>query len=297
MNHNEGNNTQEVVEVTVDIQARFVDAVRDFITEHICLGKGLEEQDQEESTRFIFYVAPSRLAGSKKQILEYLEGLTGNTTTLLPEITHHVLKKSDWEEQYRRSVQPVRVTDEILARPPWTDPDADVLFDIIIEPKMAFGTGRHETTCSCLKTIRNRFKTGMRFLDVGTGSGILSILADKLNAGYIKAVDIDPDAVSNCQENFAVNRVTAPHDIELGSVEKCDGDVPYDFICANISKDIIVEMIPVFNTLLADNGLLVLSGLLDGDVAEVSVALKESSLTTIDIIAEHEWRAMVTTRM
>ena len=296
MNDTIGNNEQEIVEMSVEIPDDLIDVVRDFITEQICLGQGLEEQKHSENTYLIFYVAPSEFVTSKNKIIEYLSDLTDNPLQPIPEITHRVLHKSDWEEQYRLSVQPVMVTDEIIVRPPWSEPSPAIPFEIIIEPKMAFGTGRHETTNSCLRIIRDRLKPGICFLDVGCGSGILSILADKLKAGYIKAVDYDPDAVENCRENFIINNVQAKYDIELGSIEKCAGDTPYGFICANIIKNTILELLPSLNNLLTKDGLLVLSGLLLQDIDEVSLVLKKLNLTIIEIVADQEWRTMVVTK-
>jgi ribosomal protein L11 methyltransferase len=136
--------------------------------------------------------------------------------------------------------------------------------------------------------MRERFKPGWRFLDVGCGSGVLSILADKMQAGSIKGVDTDPLAVENCRDNFAINNVTTPFEVLVGSIERCQGDLPYDFICANITKSALLALLEHMSALTADKGILVLSGLLDRDEEEMSNKL-HSSYASFSILRDNEW--------
>jgi ribosomal protein L11 methyltransferase len=215
-----------------------------------------------------------------------------NELDSLPDIKEKSIKSAEWEDEYRKSVKVTTVGDDVAIRPPWETVPENIKYDIIIEPKMAFGTGTHETTRGCLRAIRDDFEPGMRFLDLGCGSGILSILADKMKADYIKAVDYDILAVENCGENFLINNVATPHDIVHGSIEKCDNDKPYDFVCANIIKSTILEMIERLDKLTAPGGLLVLSGLLEQDERPILEGLKTLGLSKVAIYADNEWRTL-----
>ncbi|HPI33495.1 MAG TPA: 50S ribosomal protein L11 methyltransferase, partial [candidate division Zixibacteria bacterium] len=209
-------------------------------------------------------------------------------------VTATEIRNRAWEEEYRRSVQPVVIGD-IVIRPPWAPAPIATPYDIVIEPKMAFGTGTHETTRSCLRIIRQHLQPGGRVLDLGCGSGILSILADKMGAGYIKAIDYDVTAIDNCRENFRRNAVAAPHDILFGSIGKCRGDRPYDLAVANIIKSTILEMLPRLVELTGRPGHLVLSGLLEQDVPEVAAGLDRLGAADRAVLPDNEWRTITIT--
>jgi len=147
---------------------------------------------------------------------------------------------------------------------------------------MAFGTGTHATTRSSLGIIRRNFKSGMRFLDMGCGSGILSILADQMGASYIKAIDYDLAAIANCRENFEINQVSTAHDVVAGSIEKCEQD-------ANIIRSTILTMLGSLLRLTVDGGWLVLSGLLDKDEDAVAGALREHGQDDFSITRDENW--------
>ena len=284
---------KSLAELRVELPQCHVDAVCDFIVENISNGLVLEDEDDNGSTTVIFYVDPIDVNKHKSSLVSYLEGLKGNEMPVVPEITGRTIASLAWEEEYRKSVVPVNVFEDITVVPPWyTEPQVS-RYQILIEPRMAFGTGKHETTRSCLTIMRHSFKADMRFLDFGCGSGILSILADKMGASYIKAVDYDVTAVENCNENFQINKVTAPHDIVFGSIEKCHGDQPYEFVCTNIIKSTILEMLDELVSLTTIPGILLLSGLLDRDTDEIIAALEKRGLTKIDIHPDNEWRSFI----
>jgi ribosomal protein L11 methyltransferase len=110
-----------------------------------------------------------------------------------------------------------------------------------------------------------------------------------MGARYIKAIDYDLIAVDNCTENFDINGVRTPHEALFGSIEKCVGDPPYDFVCANIIKSTILPLLPRLIELTARGGLLVLSGLLDTDEDETSAALTRSNQDDFSILRDNKW--------
>ena len=121
-------------------------------------------------------------------------------------------------------------------------------------------------------------------------------MADKLGASYIKAIDYDLLAVDNSVENFVSNHVTAPHDIVLGSIEKCQEDDPYDFVCSNIIKSAILDMLDRLIATTTVPGTLVLSGLLEQDLDDVLDALHDLGVVDPETIEDGEWRTLVIER-
>ncbi len=282
-------NPQAYTEAKVEVPRLLTDAVCDFIVENISAGLVLEEEEDSPVTGIKFYVARDDKKNWRGLLTGYLSHLVDRSTTAVPSIKERLIESIEWEEQYRQSVKPILIGHDIVIRPPWCQPDPAAKFDIVIEPKMAFGTGRHETTRSCLKIVRQKFRPGMRFLDVGCGSGVLCILADQMGASFVKAVDNDPTALENCRENFEVNRLRSPYEISLGSIEKCRGDLYYDFVCANIIKSTILSMLSDLAALTVPRGILILSGLLEGDEGQVSTRLKKAGLATFSILRDNEW--------
>ncbi|MBI5266487.1 MAG: 50S ribosomal protein L11 methyltransferase [candidate division Zixibacteria bacterium] len=279
----------EYRELRLEVPRQHADAVCDFIIQYISGGLVLDEEEHSGHTGITFYVPHREVTEIHERLAQFVASLEGMSSFTQTNIISRVMKGSEWEEAYRKSVTPVMVGDDIVVRPPWTDPMPSYTHQIIIEPKMAFGTGRHETTRSCLAVIRNRFQSGSRFLDLGCGSGILSILAAQMGATYIKAIDYDVTAIDNCRENFAVNGIAVPNDIIFGSIEKTSGDLPYDFVCSNIIKTTILDMLPRLKGLTKPGGLLVMSGLLNQDEADISSALRGLGLMRFTIMRDGDW--------
>jgi len=279
---------QEYIEARLDVPREYADAVCDFIIENIAGGIVIEEEDDSPTVGIQFYVDEAK-TGYREQLANYLASILADGGIAPPAISERRIRNLEWIEEYRASVKPIRIADDIVVRPPWHDPLPNTRYDIVIEPRMAFGTGSHETTRSSMRVIREQFQPGMRFLDLGTGSGILSILAAKMGATYIKAIDYDLAAVQNARENFAINNVSTPCDILFGSVEKCEWDKPYDFVCANIIKSTILPMLGILIKLTGPGGTLMLSGLLSQDEDEVSAALRALGESDFSILRDNKW--------
>ena len=275
------------LEVRVDLPRDLVELACDFIIENIATGIVLEDEEGAPHTTIIFYV-PENETRYRTLLTGFLSSRIQAAKYQIPGIRSRRVANADWLDKYRESVKLIRITDDLIVRPSWVAATND-RYQIVLEPKMAFGTGSHATTRSCLLIVRERFRPGSRFLDMGCGSGILSILADQLGAAYIKAVDYDLAAVANCRENFDINRVSAPYEILIGSIEKCARDDPYEFICANIIRTTILTMLDWLVKLTTPGGLLVLSGLLEKDEDAISSALTGMGQTAFAIIHDEEW--------
>ncbi|MEW5994780.1 MAG: 50S ribosomal protein L11 methyltransferase [Candidatus Zixiibacteriota bacterium] len=277
------------VEGRVEVPRGQADAVCNYIIDNISSGLVLEDEEESQYTGIVFYVPPGRKPQWQEGLREYLTGIFNRTGNSLPPITERVIEEVEWVDQYRRSVKPIRICDDLVVRPPWHPAPAGIQYDIVTEPKMTSGTGSHETTRSCLKVIRELFRPGRRFLNVGCGSGVLSILAAKMGAAFVKAIDTDEVAVENCPENLALNGIDIPCDVQTGSIEKYRGDKPYDFICADIIRSTILNMLGDLVVLAADNGILVLSGLLEDDEREVSTRLVQENISSYSILKDNDW--------
>lgn len=197
------------------------------------------------------------------------------------------VEQRDWLEEWKKNWQPVQVGRFIIA-PPWSklDNTHDRLV-IRIEPGMAFGTGTHETTRLCLAAIEKYYEGGS-FLDVGTGTGILAIAAAMLAPGArVEACDTDADAIEIARENAAVNGV-ARIDFRVGSTAEVSSA---DFVCANLTADVIANVLPGLVALTC--GRLVLSGILATQIDAIVDRLRELAVTDAEITRDGEWVAII----
>jgi ribosomal protein L11 methyltransferase len=195
----------------------------------------------------------------------------------------------DWLGEWKRSWQPARVGERFIVAPPWSEIDADEKRIVIrIEPGMAFGTGTHETTRLCLEAIERHFD-GASFLDVGTGTGVLAIAAAKLNPrARVEACDVDPDAIEIARENARLNGAGDRISFRVGSVT--DSTPSADFVCANLTADVIVPLLPALTS--ATCGRLVLSGILATQAELVRDTLLQLSINDFATTTDGEWIAI-----
>jgi ribosomal protein L11 methyltransferase len=195
----------------------------------------------------------------------------------------------DWLAEWKENWQPVEIG-RFMVAPPWTvlGEMHDRLI-IRIEPGMAFGTGTHETTRLCLAAIQKHF-SGSSFLDVGTGTGVLAIAAAKLFPdARIEACDIDADAVAIALENAELNGVGDQIDFRVGSVDLATASA--DLVCANLTADVIVPMLPVLVSLTC--GKLILSGILEIQIEMVRAGLHASGISEFEIVQDGEWVSLI----
>ena len=208
----------------------------------------------------------------------------------------------DWAEAWKEHFHVERFGEHIVVVPSWREfsPDSNDVV-ITIDPGMAFGTGQHETTRMCLEALERRVTPGMRVLDVGCGSGILSIAAAKLGASEVRALDIDDDCVRITRETARVNGVD-------GTVRAGDGSLggawpfrepasgAYDVVVANIIARVIVDLADVLGDALAPGGRLVASGIIGEREREVIAALEGAGLVFDSARALGEWRSIEAVR-
>ena len=196
----------------------------------------------------------------------------------------------DWEFEWRRFFQPVWATPRIVIHPSWIPVETSAgQVAIVIDPKMAFGTGGHESTQLCLELLDDLLVPKDRCLDLGTGSGILGIAAGLLGAGALRLLDTDPLALENAAENLARNRVEAQ--LGLGSIEAVAG-VEFDLVLANIQRSILAPMLGQVRQIMRSGGRVIFSGLLVSEEETFCQQVEEAGLRVDQVRRRNEWMAI-----
>lgn len=212
-------------------------------------------------------------------------------------ITASETEDKDWINNWKTFFKPFRAASHIVIKPTWEDYKKENEDDILIEidPGIAFGTGSHETTKLCIQALDKYIKPGDSVLDVGCGSGILSIAALKSGAGHATAIDIDETAVKVAAENMEVNRI-APTEYSLFHGDlitdpelKKNAGTGHDIIVANILADVIVPLTGIIRPHLKPGGLYITSGIIDTKEEEVYTALKDNGFEIVKIEHMKEW--------
>jgi ribosomal protein L11 methyltransferase len=206
------------------------------------------------------------------------------------------IAEEDWANAWKDHYTTVRIGQHIVIRPSWIayDPQPD---DVVIslDPGAAFGTGLHPTTSRCLQLLENLLRTGDRVLDVGTGSGVLSIAAVALGAGYATALDIDDVAVSVATGNVAFNGFEDRIVVATGSVETPDSTEKFDVVVANIIARVIVELAPRLIDRVAPRGTLIAAGIITDRAADVAARLGDLGMC-VERHVDGDWVSFVARR-
>lgn len=178
-----------------------------------------------------------------------------------------LIPPKDWNEEWEKNFQPVKVGDFCLIRPPFKSMEPEVKYDIQVNPKMAFGTGHHATTRMMVELISGSVIEGKEVLDMGCGTGVLAILAKMMGAHKVTAIDIDPWSFENCKENMDLNEISLDK-VLLGDAGVISGG-PFGVIFANINRNILLEDGQTYVNHLAQDGELIISGFMDFDEPKI----------------------------
>jgi ribosomal protein L11 methyltransferase len=269
----------------------FGEAVSNFLIEQGATG--IEELDGDLKWERLRTYFPQD--GKEKRVLHALRRYLKSLKKISPEIPNTQIKttsipEQDWGENWKRFFKPIQVTSRFVVKPPWSKirlKGRQVPIDIT--PGMAFGTGTHATTILCIQALEKRLKKkGLSVLDVGTGSGILSIIAAKLGAKEVWGIDIDGVAVENARENVEKNHVSDIVRIRKGSL----GDLQrkFDVVVANIDFKSLRRMKKTLLRRLKNKGFLILSGILEGEKEKLHEHYLETGLLRwIKETQEEEW--------
>ena len=281
------------VQLTVTISPEASEAVANQLFDLDALGVEIRDAQppSSQSAILISYYPMDDLVGDRIQKVQRF-------IDLLPEwdlpvgqasITLKAIQDTDWTEEWRSAFPPRRIGNRIIVAPTWVEilpKPSEVL--IRLDPGMAFGTGHHPTTCLSIRLLEETIKGNEVLADIGTGSGILSIAAAKLGVRRVDAVDLDETTLPVASKNFQLNDVESVVRLQAGNgPDACAGE--YDVIIANILTKVLLPMIPEFPQFLNAESVVILSGIMTQEAAQVVKVLKLHQLFPIKIEQDEEW--------
>ena len=288
---------EAVSNILIDLgsQGVAIDDSADYLGQVDQYGELFPEVEQSDRVRITGYYPDSvdieDIAAQANERLAELDGFGLETGDI--ELTRQELAEEDWADNWKKYFEPARITHDLTIVPSWTDYEVTTGEKIIkLDPGMAFGTGTHPTTKMSLFALEQVLRGGETVLDVGTGSGVLSIASSLLGAKEIFAYDLDDVAVRVAQENIALNAGTENIHVAAGDLLK-GVDIEADVIVANILADILVNLTDDAYRLLKDEGYLIMSGI----ISEKWNLVRESAETAGFFLETHmiqgEWNACV----
>ncbi len=252
-----------------------------------CIKLYLEESDQEGMDRLQAVVSKMRQNPAL--------GTLDMTVAPLPE--------EDWEEGWKDNYPPQPIGNRLVVLPYWNQDSTDGRIPIILDPGLTFGTGAHPSTQMVLENMENIVTNGCHCLDLGSGSGILSIAALRLGAASATGVDIDAKAEDIARENALYNGFSAPEFTAITGNVTADKAMmealcqkQYDVVLVNIVADVIIHLAPVLPRLMTEKTTLLCSGILDVRLPDVVAALEQAGLSVTSVKAKEDWRCLCAKR-
>ena len=294
------------LEVSLVVDGEMAEAVSEvlgrFVSNGVVVESGVKYNDSEDEgtpvgpLRVYGYLAvDERLEDTRRKLEESLWHL--GQIQPLPAPAFKTIVDEDWMAAWKKHYHPIPVGERLIVLPAWINMDTAGRIPVKIDPSMAFGTGTHPTTQLCLELEEGTVVPGQPVIDVGCGSGILSIAALKLGASQALAVDIDPQAVRSTLENAQANGIEKGLETGVGSVAEIlagsFGLRQAPLVLANILAPVIIRLFDAgLGELVAPGGKLVLSGILDTQAAEVEAAAKNHGLTPLCRRQQLDWVAI-----
>ena len=278
------------IEVTVPAASECFEAVGNFLFEHGSCG--IEEG--KEVLRG--YFRGDFFSDKLKTLLEfYIENLREMGFSV-GSPAYRNIPAENWNQNWKNNFKPVQITSRIVVKPPWekwNSKSNQIVINII--PKMAFGTGTHETTQMLLELLENYLRPSQTILDIGTGSGILAIAGAKLGASRVLGVEIDKDAVENARENVVYNKVEHIVEIRSGSIETI-GAEKFDVILSNIDRITTTKLLPKLEEYILPTTALLFSGFLTADKKGMEKIFSRSGYRPVTTKSKGEWLSFVVYR-
>ena len=281
-------------DLVIEDQAEF----EEFLEENRAYWDYIDEDFQEKLSglsRIKLYLEDTDAAGLAR--LEETVSQLGLTMTTAP------LPDTNWEESWKDSYPPQEVGQSLVVLPYWLEDTQTDRKKVILDPGLTFGTGAHPSTQMVMETMEETVRPGFHCLDLGSGSGILSITALRLGAQDAIGVDIDPKAEDIARENAAYNGFTAPAFTALTGNVTEDRELmrtlsqrSYDLLLVNIVADVIIGLAPVLPDYMTGQTTLICSGILDNRLSDVTAALEQAGLTVTGVRAKEEWRCVTAKR-
>jgi len=285
----------EIAEAVAEVLGRFTQegVVIEQIFEETTLSENSLSHDPVRIYGYLF--AGEKIEEQKNRLKESLWYL--GKIHPLPEPTYKLIQDQDWMDLWKKQYRPFKIGKKLAVLPAWADNIYPKRIPIYINPGMAFGTGTHPTTQLCLKMIEERVKPGQIVFDIGCGSGILSIAAIKLGAERAYSVDISPASISSSTENAVLNKVQNNIELFQGSVSEIIGGCfeikAAPLVVTNILTSVILRLFDDgLENIVQPGGFLILSGILDSQVEEVSEKAEKCGLVVCEQHKMGDWVAL-----
>ena len=257
------------------------------------------EASMKGKSRITFYLSAdddgfAQLGRLRTALQGFKEAHAGKYGTLL--MTMENLQDADWENNWKQYYKPLAIGEKLLVVPEWLNPEnPDNRVVVLLDPGMIFGTGAHASTQMCMRELERAIQGGEQVLDLGSGSGILSITALLLGASHATGVDIDPKAEDIARQNAAINQIFADRFTALtgdvigdtAMMEKLEAH--YDVVLANIVADVIIPLAPVVPHFLGEDSVFICSGILNTRLPEVISALEAAGLQVLSTEQQEDW--------
>lgn len=267
------------IEIDIDL-AQFAEPMSEILMAE--LGEIDFESFVEQDNRLKAYIVVSKFNKANLQLI--VDQYTGFSYSA------NEIEQLNWNAQWESGFDPIIIDDFCYIRAPFHKKRADIQYEIVIEPKMSFGTGHHATTRLMIQQMQKLKFDGKKVLDMGCGTGILAIMAKYLGAETVHGIDIDEWAVENSIENAKRNRVD---DItfQLGDAAKIKNQ--YDIILANINRNILVDDMEVYCKHLNNGGIIIFSGFYQADMTIIENEAQKWNLKHQNTLFEDSWTAVV----
>ncbi|MBO5964209.1 MAG: 50S ribosomal protein L11 methyltransferase [Bacteroidales bacterium] len=227
---------------------------------------------------------------SQNKLEEILKEELGFVTSLEAKFDFEEIEQRDWNAEWEKNYPSVLFPGFCVVRPPFNPLNDEVQYDIVIEPKMSFGTAHHQTTSLIIECLAHENVKGKRLMDMGCGTGVLAILAAKMGAIDCMAVDNDTWAAENAKEN--VERKNVDVKVLLGDSSVLNPNEKYDVFIANINRNILLDNMPIYAQSINVGGVLFLSGFYENDVPILENKCKEYGLLLDKVATKDNWAAM-----
>lgn len=244
--------------------------------------------------------------GTEEKQLQKLEKVLASIKKRLPEkkvgsleMTVEKMPETNWEESWKDNYPPQLIGEKLIVLPCWNPEDTQSRIPVILDPGLTFGTGAHPSTQMCMEFMEEHLRPGCTAIDLGSGSGILSITALRLGAKTAVGVDIDPKAEDIARENAAYNdfgpekfsAITGNVSEDAEMMIRLAGN-GYDLVLVNIVADVIISLAPIVKHFMKPDAMVICSGILDVREAEVAAALEANGLRILERKAKEDWRCI-----
>lgn len=298
---------QEWLEISLVVSGEMAEAVSDVLTRYIPgsvvvenavkYDPSGEQYSHAAEARICGYLLVDEFLEEKRTRIEQSLWHLG-TIQSLPDIKFQTIQDQNWMEKWKERYHPILIGNDLLILPPWLENPHPSRIPLRIDPNMAFGTGTHPTTQLCLMLSELYLKPGMDVIDIGCGSGILSIASCLLGARHALAVDIDPLSIQATLDNTSLNELTNRIEVGLGSVrEILSGSYSTrqaPLVLANILAPVIINLFKErLGDLVSPGGFMILSGILDHQADRVLAAGSEAGFKALRTAGQEDWVALV----